>query len=91
MKLGGRLKKDDELLGLVRQYMEALSKEADLWKEITEKLQLLLEQPFTALKLVDNRLCPTMKGEEDRGFSIDEGEILEVIEEKILRTRAKIV
>jgi len=32
-----------------------------------------------------------MKGEENRGFSSEEREILEVIEEKILRTRAKIV
>ncbi len=50
--------------------------------EVHKELTRLLEQPPTALKLLNNKLCPYMKGQEDKEFSEEEKIIIYTILKK---------
>ncbi len=71
------MRNDKKLRKLAEQYQKIGLELPRLNSKVRKELIRLLEQPPTALKLVNNVLCPYMKGQEDKEFSREEKTMIE--------------
>ncbi len=73
------IQSNQKLRKLAEQYHEISLEIPKQESEVRKELIRLLEQPPTALKLVNNELCPYMKGREDKELSQNERILIDIL------------